>query len=390
MRVLHIAETAQGGVGSYLEEVVPLQVRRYGAGCVRVVLPHEHAQHFPQLSGEWLSAFPLEDATRCGAALRMATRALQEIDAWHPDVVHLHSTFAGLVMRPLLAPRRTALRVVYCAHGWAFDRQAGTVQTAIARSSERLLSRWCDRVLCVSEHELVRARELGVATELLQLVRNGIREAGGAQAPRGLGDDPWPPGVLRVLFVGRLDRQKGVDILHSAMAQLQDRAHAVVVGAAVAGARGNAGETPANVTHIGWRSRGEIETLYARADVLVVPSRWEALGLVALEAMRAGLPVVASRVGGLPEVVEEGCTGLVIEPENPRVLVEALSSLDQPTLRRMGACARERFLRLFQVDRVVDELHHAYCSDPGPAVTPPRQPAAPGGSIHEAPRAVDL
>jgi hypothetical protein len=52
------------------------------------------------LSGEWLSAFPLEGATRCGAALRMATRALQEIGAWHPDVVHLHSTFAGLLMRP--------------------------------------------------------------------------------------------------------------------------------------------------------------------------------------------------------------------------------------------------------------------------------------------------
>ena len=378
MRVLHIAETAQGGVGSYLEEVVPLQVRRYGAGNVRIVLPHEHARHFSRLSGEWLSAFPLEGATRCGAALRMATRALQEIAGWQPDVVHLHSTFAGLLMRPLLAPCRAGMRVVYCPHGWAFDRQAGTVQTALARTSERLLSRWCDRVLCVSEHELVRARELGLPTELLQLVRNGIREAQVVQAPRHRSDDPWPPGVLRVLFVGRLDRQKGVDILYSAMAHLQGQAHAVVVGASVAGAGRNACETPANVTHLGWRARGDIETLYASADVLVVPSRWEALGLVALEAMRAGLPVVASRVGGLPEVIEEGRTGLVIDPENARVLVEVLSSLDQPTLRRMGACARERFLQFFQVDRVVDELHEAYCSDPGRVVPPPRQPAALG------------
>ena len=376
MRVLHIAETAQGGVGSYLEEVVPLQVSRYGAGCVRVVLPHEHAQHFPQLSGEWLSTFPLEAATRCGAALRMATRAFQEIGAWHPDVVHLHSTFAGLLMRPLLAHRRLALRVVYCPHGWAFDRQAGTVQTALARTSERLLSRWCDRVLCVSEHELVRAREVGISTELLQLVRNGIRKAQAEQATTPHCDDPWPPGSLRVLFVGRLDRQKGVDILYSAMEHLQDRAHAVVVGASVAGGGCNACETPANVTHVGWRTRGEIETLYASADVLVVPSRWEALGLVALEAMRAGLPVVASRVGGLPEVIEEGHTGFLIEPENPRVLAEVLSSLDQPTLRRMGGCARERFLQLFQVDRVVDELHDAYCSDPRRAVMPPGHRAA--------------
>lgn len=376
MRVLHIAETAQGGVGSYLEEVVPLQVCRYGASCVRVVLPHEHARHFPQLSAEWLSAFPLEGATRCGAALRMALRALQEIGAWHPDVVHLHSTFAGLLMRPLLAYRRAAPRVVYCAHGWAFDRQAGTVQTALARTSERLLSRWCDRVLCVSEHELVRAHELGLPTELLQLVRNGIREAQAVPVPERCGDDPWPPGLLRVLFVGRLDRQKGVDILYSAMAHLQGRAHAVVVGASVAGAERGACEAPANVTRVGWRARGEIETLYASADVLVAPSRWEGMPLVALEAMRAGLPVVASRVGGLPEVIEDGRTGLVIEPENPGVLVEVLSRLDRPMLRGMGACARERFVQLFQVSRVVDELHEAYCSVRGRTAMPPRHPAA--------------
>lgn len=215
------------------------------------------------------------------------------------------------------------------------------------------------------------------------MVRNGIREAQAVQASTRCGDDPWPPGLLRVLFVGRVDRQKGVDILYSAMAHLQGRAHAVVVGASVAGAGRNACEALANVTHVGWRTRGEIEKLYASADVLVAPSRWEGMPLVALEAMRAGLPVVASRVGGLPEVIEEGRTGLVIDPESPRVLVEVLSSLDRPMLRRMGACARERFLQLFQVGRVVDELHDAYCSAPVGAMLPPRKSAALGGGVHE-------
>jgi len=377
MRVLHIAETAQGGVGSYLEEVVPLQARRYGPGCVRVVLPDEHARHFPRLSREWLSVFPVEGVTRTRAALRMARLALKEAALWEPDVVHLHSTFAGFMMRPLLAAWHPMARIVYCAHGWAFDRDAGALQTALACHCERVLSRWCDRVLCVSQHELARARELGIEAGRLQLVRSGINAQPPAQREQ-TPYRPWPPGVLRVLFVGRLDRQKGVDILYAAMSRLGARGFAVVVGSRVAGGDCSACAAPANVLHVGWRSRDEIEALYASADVLVVPSRWEALGLVALEAMRAGLPVVASRVGGLPEVVEDRRTGRVIEPENPGLLAEVLSGLDEPALRRMGACARERFLQRFQVERLIDELDQAYCSlPPQPAVRPAR-PAAYG------------
>jgi len=113
---------------------------------------------------------------------------------------------------------------------------------------------------------------------------------------------------------------------------------------------------------MGWRGRAEIEALYAGAEVLVVPSRWEALGLVALEAMRAGLPVVASRVGGLAEVVEDHVTGRLIEPDNPALLAEVLAGLDAGTRRRMGELGRDRYLQRFQVARLVDELDEAYAS----------------------------
>jgi len=357
MKVLHVAETAQGGVGSYIEEIVPLQARRYGADCVRAVLPREHAVHFPALAPEWLAAFVSESPRRTARAARMAAAAMREVRHWQPDLVHLHSTFAGLVMRPLLAVIAPRTKVVYTPHGWAFDRHTGWMEHRAAIGIERFLSRLADIVVCVSRYEFTHACAAGLPAHRLQVVLSGIREA----APAGPPPCVWPPGELRVLFVGRLERQKGVDVLYSVMSTLGSRASAIVVGAPVASAGLGDCHPPGNVAVIGWRSRTDIEALYARADVLVLPSLWEALPLVALEAMRAGLPVVASRVGGIPEIIDEGVTGLLVPPSDPVALLQALSSLDDATLRRMSANARQCYLQRFRVERLVDELDTLYC-----------------------------
>ena len=84
--------------------------------------------------------------------------------------------------------------------------------------------------------------------------------------------------------------------------------------------------------------------------------------MVAIEAMRAGLPVVATRVGGLPEIVEDGVSGRLVEADNPEQLARVLASLDSTTLREMGARARLRYLRDFQIQRVIRELDGIYRS----------------------------
>jgi glycosyltransferase involved in cell wall biosynthesis len=117
---------------------------------------------------------------------------------------------------------------------------------------------------------------------------------------------------------------------------------------------------PGNVKVVGWMDRSQIGRLYASADLLVVPSRWEAFGLVALEGMRAGLPVVASRVGGLPEIVQDGVTGRLVDAEDPQQLAEAMVSMDAALRREMGERGRRRFLESFQIERVVEELEHVY------------------------------
>jgi len=364
MRVLHVAQTAQGGVGSYLEEIVPQQARLYGHQALRAVLPAQHISVFPALQGPWLATFET-DGSRLKTSARMAGLSMHLVRNWRPDVVHLHSTYAGLVLRPLLKALPWRPRIVYCAHGWAFDRETGSTERAAIRQVERVLASWCDAVVCVSEFEARQARDIGIKAHRLVLVPNGVSDLA---APRDSGEASrwWPPGVLRVLFVGRMDRQKGVDTLYDALRRLGGNAHAVVVGSAVVGDQGIT-DPPPNVGLLGWKSRSDIARLYAAADVLVVPSRWEAFGLVAIEAMRAGLPVVASRVGGLPEVVEDGATGLLVPPEDGQALAQALSSLRPEQMRTMGHAGRERFLRLFKADRVVAQLDAIYRGDFPPA-----------------------
>jgi glycosyltransferase involved in cell wall biosynthesis len=111
---------------------------------------------------------------------------------------------------------------------------------------------------------------------------------------------------------------------------------------------------------VGWLGREQIKELYASAEVLVMPSRWEGLPLVALEAMRAGLPVIATRVGGIPEAVQDGVTGRLVELDAPSELASVLAGLDAGTLARMGVNARRRYLEAFQVQRVVHELDALY------------------------------
>ena len=119
-------------------------------------------------------------------------------------------------------------------------------------------------------------------------------------------------------------------------------------------------DLPESMQVTGWLPRDQIAALYAAAEVLVVPSRWEGFGLVAVEAMRAGRAVLASRVGGLPEVVDEGVTGGLFEAGDAAALAGILARLSGAELQAMGAAGRSRFERLFDVRRVGDELDTLY------------------------------
>lgn len=200
---------------------------------------------------------------------------------------------------------------------------------------------------------VVIANSRGLAT----LARRHCPDVRIAIVPNGVDLDrfsaPEPngrTGRVRLLFVGRLVRQKGVDVLLSALAQLppQTRPCATIVGdgperGALVRQADRTGLAD-DVTFTGWLDRDALPRLYAGADMLVLPSRDEGMPNVVLEAMASYLPVIATRVAGNEELVEDGGTGLLVPSEDAGALAAAIGRMaaDREWAARMGRAGRKR------------------------------------------------
>ncbi|MBI4692949.1 MAG: glycosyltransferase family 4 protein [Gammaproteobacteria bacterium] len=172
-------------------------------------------------------------------------------------------------------------------------------------------------------------------------------------------DSAADPGAGKyVAYVGRFAPEKG-------LATLAGAARATGLPFELAGDAPALRDTAdlANVRIVVTRSRAEVLNFYRGARMLVVPSTWfETFPMVIGEAMSRGIPVIASRIGGLPEIVEDGVTGLLFEPGDHRELAECIRSLwqDPERCRRLGAAAREKIMRTSQKDVVVQRLVDVY------------------------------
>jgi len=140
--------------------------------------------------------------------------------------------------------------------------------------------------------------------------------------------------------------------------------HLHVVGAPVLQNGSNASEArpPSNVTFYGWQPRDTVSQMIAAADALIMPSRWEGLSLVALEAMRLGKPILSSRCDSLTEIVEHNKTGLHFQMGRPSELQDILRGLNKAKLAEMGKAARAEILHSFTAERHNAELTALYQS----------------------------
>lgn len=351
MRVLHVAESIWGGCGTYLNEIVPLQQAALGVAQVRCVVP---AQHVAQLSRIEPTSLTLFDRPgRLKGLPRLAAVVLREIRAWRPDVIHAHSTFAGLVVRSIAQFLRWP-PIVYCPHGWVFDVEQPRLVRALEQQVERALSHRCERIVAISESERVKGIEAGIRQDKITVVPNGLRDRPDVQPAA------WDDARLKVLFVGRLDRQKGIDVLLQAVEGLQDRVCVKVVGEAVVGSNEPQHDTSQpHVTFLGWMSQDQVAAQMAACDVVVMPSRWEGFGLVAIEAMRAAKPVFASEVGGLVEIVTPE-TGHLFPVGDHKRLQQLLVNASDERLREMGRQGRQRFVERYLIDRTSEGLLSIY------------------------------
>ena len=338
-RILILITLAEvGGAQTYVAQLLPALAERY-----EVVV----AAYGPG---------PLREATRAAGArfvaLRQVRRDLHPVrDALgllelvalirreRPDLVHVNSSKAGALGRLAALVARTPVRV-FTVHGWAFKAHSGAA-AALFRWADRLLAPVTTVTICVSETE----RATGLAARTCRAARtvvipNAVDVARARQA-RPAGDPP------RIVSVGRLSAPKDPLTLLRALPALGARAYSLdLVGG---GREPEAVEAELRALGLGDRvrllgERHDVPELLAAADVFVLSSRSEGAPLSVLEAMAAGLPVVASAVGGVPELVVDGETGLLVPPGEPAALAEALARLlDDPGLReRLGAAGRER------------------------------------------------
>lgn len=200
-----------------------------------------------------------------------------------------------------------------------------------------------------------------------ELLQNGFPPARVHVLPPVVRQAARPPSAVpaepRILYVGQLVRGKGVDLLLGALQRIGGSFTARIAGSG--NARGELEalcrrlELDGRVRFLGWVDHEDLEPLYAWAKVVVVPSRWpEPFGMIGLEAMRHGRAVVAFGVGGIPEWLEHGTTGLLVPPQDTAALAQALERVlgDTDLARTLGQNAYERGQQHYSFERYLDQL----------------------------------
>lgn len=353
MKVLHVGEYVQGGVATYISTLlqhpdVP-EIEDF------LICSEENSEHRWLLAEDHVTYYPYH---RSLFQIFSAMRAVRkEIGRVRPDVVYCHSTWAGLFARfPFFFfPKRC--RVLYNAHGWAFLRDTAEWKRKVYALAERLLLLRTDAVINVSRYEYEAAIRYHLPMEKQCVIYSGIsREKAAA-------DDSscFPKDKINLLFVGRFDPPKGVDLLLEAFSRCaRSDIHLTLIGDNVIGGLSVLKENSDCVTFLGWVPHDRVGNYYAACDAVIMPSRWEAFGLVAAEAMKYGKPVLASDRGALPELVQDGVNGYVFSLEEPDALVELLNRLDRKELPQMGRAAEKEFLEKYQMERMVKETVRLY------------------------------
>lgn len=287
--------------------------------------------------------FPESVAQRNAGLLQGVLRRVGS--GWRPDVVHAHDWLTAYAARAV--KHAFDIPLIATLHATEFGRNRG-LYTDLQRhisDIEWWLAFEAWRVICCSEAMRSELRTIfQLPLDKIRVIPNGVdfperREDAARIAAvrrRFAGD-----GEKLLFFVGRLVYEKGVDLILRALPRVLERHPQTVLvvsgrGPEEGGLKRLAQELGVGerVRFTGYISDDDRNTLYQAADVAVFPSRYEPFGIVALEAMAFGLPVVAARVGGLAEVIDADRTGLLFEADNPWDLAERLGeALSNPGLR---------------------------------------------------------
>jgi glycosyltransferase involved in cell wall biosynthesis len=355
-RIAYLVATTTGGTGRH---VAMLAEGCAGRGmAVSVLGPPATRGMFPAAV---FTPVDIGDRPRPARDAAAVLRLRGLIARQAPDVVHAHGLRAGAAAALALWRRRPGPALLVTVHNAPPPAAAaGTVYRAL----ERLAARRADAVRCVSADLAERMRRAGAADVALAVVAAPPDAAPTAEAIVRARADLVARDRPVLLAAGRCVPQKGFDVLVEAVILLQDRDPAPLLVIAGEGPQaghlaGRARAAGADVRLLG--QRGDIPALLAAADVTVVPSRWDGQPLFVQEALRAGRPLVASRVGGIPALTGDHAA-LLGPAGDPRWLAGALRTvLDDPALSaRLAAAAAARAAALPSPSDAIDEVAATY------------------------------
>jgi glycosyltransferase involved in cell wall biosynthesis len=293
-----------------------------------------------------------------------ASRVLRSRAAQHqPRIVHVHSTKAGLVARLSMCGLRH--QTIFTVHGWGFGAGRTFVNSLVAYMVELLIGGFTtDRYICVSAADrAIGSRWLPFISSRMTVVHNGIPDL---NAPRQELTDKPAAKYCRVIMVARTGYQKNHEAVKRAFTLLPDCFMLTLVGGGTDSAEfkawftdGFSSDEAKRVQFLGGRL--DISELLLQSDIFLLSSRFEGLPLSIIEAMRAGLPIVSTDVGGVAELVSDN--GFLIQPgpDEYQAICTALTTLQNPVLRRaMGARSRNLYTTRFKVEPMVDAIVDAY------------------------------
>jgi len=289
-----------------------------------------------------------------------------------PDIVHTHTAKAGTVGR--IAARMAGVPVIiHTFHGHVLHGYFGTLKTAFFRNVERLLARFCHRIVAVSEQcrrdllaygigqpDTLRTIPLGLELDRFAIPIPGAREE--LRNRYGIPHDAFVVGMIaRMVPIKRHE-----DLLRAIPLVLQDYpdTYFLIVGDGECRQKLDALAKELNITHrclfAGFHR--DQARIYQTVDLVVLTSGNEGLPVAIIEALSSGVPVVATRVGGVPELIEDGITGFIVEPYDIESIAGGLKkAVSQPDrTRAMGGLAQEKTLRNYSIQRLVGDIDALY------------------------------
>lgn len=352
MRILHVGEYVNGGVATYLSTLLSGLQKYSDVENYLLISKYKSQQGWENITKKVFYYKYKRSIFNIFSAIKQIHAVIENID---PDIIHVHSTWAGLFVRlPYLFKKRKA-KIIYQSHGWAFLMDTFNYKKNIYALVEKILSIPTDKIINISNYEQNQAIKYGLNKNKMVMIYNGVKD----KINKSNLKLNWDNNKINLLFVGRLDRQKGLDLFLDVYDKMKlENLHLYVIGTSVLD--NNLPKSTKHVTYLGWVDNKDIDAYYQACDAVIMPSRWEGFGLVAIEAMKNSKAVIVSNRGALPELIKEDFTGYIFNIDDEFSLKNRLLGLDKEKINILGENGRNVYLQNFTDKIFVNKIYDLY------------------------------